>query len=171
MMNWPEGTASTDALLVMALVISGPLHFALECWDDSIHWKAGLERKEHLVHGLLASLAFCIALSANSLGFSPGCIPVFLLLIILAVVLEEVVGIHDRCALKTERVLHSTIFLNGTFLAMALFHVTVNPELASVSLVVLVCRLLLVGAALRLVGVIACALKPCHPRKHAPSRV
>lgn len=143
-------------MLLLTLVASGPLHFALECWDDAIHWKAGLEPKEHGVHGLLASLAFCIALSANSFVFRPFCIPIFLILIMLAVVIEEVVGIHDRCALQCERKLHSAIFLNGTFLAMALFHVAMNASLASSPLFIIVCRLLLVGAAARLIGVIAC---------------
>jgi hypothetical protein len=158
-----------DFLLLILLVISGPLHFALECWDDSIHWRETLVFKEHVVHSLLAMLALLIAMSANRLLFAPSWIPLFLVLIVITVVCEEVFGIHDRCAMLRERVLHSVIFLNGTFLAMALFHIATKSELAQGQLFTWICRLLFVGATLRLIGVAACFRYQCILKRSASS--
>lgn len=160
---------NSDLMLLTLLAVSGPLHFVLECWDDSIHWRETLVPKEHFVHGLLATLALFISMSANRLLFVPSWIPLFLVLIVVAVVCEEVFGIHDRCAMRRERVLHSTIFLNGTFLAMALFHIAMKSELAHGRLFTWICRLLLIGATIRLLGVVACFRHQCLLKRSASS--
>lgn len=139
--------------LLIATCVFGPLYFALEVGDDAIHWRSRLSRAEHVAHLVLASLAVCVALAANQVFLSPSAIPFLIIGMIALVSAEEIIGLHDRCESNAERVLHSVIFLTGTFLAMALHHLATQAETAMLSLFTLVCRALLAAALLRWIEV------------------